>query len=83
VAYSTFSGVFSPRFNFQISRPPTLNIARSGSQVIITWVGTGYILQQNASLSNSAGWGDVSGATVSPITLDVIPGTKYYRLLKQ
>jgi hypothetical protein len=83
VAYSTFSGVFSPHFNFQIARPPTLSIARSGSQVIVSWVGTGYILQQNATLNNPAGWADVAGATVSPIALDVGPGTKYYRLRKQ
>jgi hypothetical protein len=83
VAYSTFSGVFSPRFNFQIARPPALNIAPSGSQVIFTWTGIGYILQQNATLTNPSGWADVSGATASPITLNVGPGTKYYRLRKQ
>lgn len=83
VAYSTFSGVFSPRFNFQIARPPALNIAPSGSQVVFTWSGTGYILQQNAALTNPSGWLDVSGATTSPITLNAGAGTKYYRLRKQ
>ena len=83
VAYSTFSGVFSPQFNFQVARPPSLNIVPSGSQVILTWTGTGYILQQNPALTNPSGWADVSGATTSPITLNAGAGTKYYRLRKQ
>ena len=83
VAYSTFSGVFSPHYNFQISRPPALNIAVSGSQLTLSWTGAGYIVQQNATLSNPSGWADVSGATASPFVTTIAPGTKYYRLRKQ
>jgi hypothetical protein len=83
VAYSTFSGVFSPRYNFQISRPPALAIAISGSQLTLSWSGTGYILQQDTTLNNPAGWADVPGATAGPIVTNVGPGTKYYRLRKQ
>jgi len=83
VAYSTFSGVFSPHYNFQISRPPALNIALSGTQLTLSWLGTGYILQQNTTLNNPVGWADVSGATASPIVTNVASGTRYYRLRKQ
>ncbi len=83
VAYSTFSGVFSPHYNFQISRPPTLNIAMSGSQLTLSWTGAGYIVQQNTTLNNPSGWADVSGATASPIVTNVASGTRYYRLRKQ
>jgi len=83
VAYSTFSGVFSPRFNFQIARPPALNTAISGSQRTLSWLGTGYILQQNTSVNNPSGWADVSGAIASPIVTNVASGTTYYRLRKQ
>jgi hypothetical protein len=83
VAYSTFSGVFSPRFNFQIARPPALNVSISGSQLTLSWLGTGYILQQNTTVNNPSGWADVSGATTSPIVTSVASGTRYYRLRKQ
>jgi hypothetical protein len=83
VAYSTFSGVFSPRFNFQIARPPALNVSISGSQLTLSWLGTGYVLQQNTTVNNPSGWADVSGATASPIVTSVASGTRYYRLRKQ
>jgi hypothetical protein len=83
VAYSTFSGVFSPHYNFQISRPPALSVSISGSQLTLSWPGTGYILQQNTTVNNPSGWADVSGATAGPIVTNVAPGTKYYRLRKQ
>jgi len=82
VAYSTFSGVFSPHYNFQISGPQTLNITISGSQLTLSWSGSGYIVQQNTTLNNPSGWADVSGATASPVFINVASGTKYYRLRK-
>ncbi len=83
VAYSTFSGVFSPNYNFQIPRPPALSIAISGNQLTLSWPGTLYILQQNTTLNNPSGWADVSGATAGPIVTNVTAGTMYYRLRKQ
>ncbi len=83
LAYSTFSGVFSPNYNFQISLPPALSIAISGNQLTLSWPGTVYILQQNTTLNNPSGWADVSGATAGPVVTNVGPGTKYYRLRKQ
>src|SRR4029077_3961221 len=83
VAYSTFSGVFSPHYSFQISAPPTLNIAISGSQLTVSWTGVGYTVQQNTILNNPSGWADVSGATTSPFVTNVGSGTRYYRLRKQ
>ena len=83
VAYSTFSGVFSPRYNFQISAPPTLNVALSGSQLTLSWIGPGYALQQNTALDNPSGWVDVSSGAVSPYVTNVAPGRIFYRLRKQ
>jgi hypothetical protein len=63
---------------------PDLSIARSGSDIVLSWDGTGYILQQNGDVGDAAGWGDIGGATSSPVTLP-LPGSgnKFYRLKKQ
>jgi len=65
--------------------PIVLSIGRSGaSDVVLSWPGTGFILQTNSSVSNPAGWGDVSGATTSPVTTSLPPtGNSYFRLRRQ
>lgn len=65
--------------------PPTLSITRSGaSNLSLSWTGSGFILQVNANVGNSAGWADIPGATASPVTQPLSPtGNSFYRLRKQ
>lgn len=66
------------------SLPIVLSIGRSGaSDVVLSWPGTGFIVQTNSTLSNPAGWADVPGATTNPFTNAVSPtGSTYFRLKK-
>jgi hypothetical protein len=81
VAYATFSGLFSPNYNFQLFEPPIVANLTGPSQVTLSWFGVG-VLQQNTNLSNSAGWSDVAGGGTSPVTQTVTAGNKFYRLRK-
>jgi len=66
---------------------PTLTIARSGSNVILSWPTTssGFTLQSNTSLPNSAGWVTVSPSPVIVgsnynVTNSISGGVTFYRL---
>ena len=48
--------------------------------VTISWSNVGATLQQNTSLSNSNGWENVPGGTVSPITIPATNPPRYFRL---
>jgi hypothetical protein len=63
---------------------PQLSASVTGATLTITWSGTGYVLQQNTNLANSAGWTNVPGATASPVTV-ALPriGNNFYRLEHQ
>ncbi len=64
--------------------PPSLTIERSADQVTISWVGAGYVLQENDDVTNPDGWTDVDGGDASPVNLTLPgPGTGYYRLRNQ
>jgi hypothetical protein len=66
------------------SMPAILTISRLGaSEIVLSWPTAGYILQTNSNVTNPAGWGDVPGATSSPVT-NALPatGSSYYRLKK-
>ena len=63
--------------------PPTLTISLTGSNLTISWTGTGYVLQQNSNVANSTAWADVTGATASPATVALpATGSNFYRLKK-
>jgi hypothetical protein len=64
--------------------PPAVSLTVAEGQLQFTWSGAGYILQENASVTNPAAWADVSGADQSPVQLP-LPGSgmKYYRLRQQ
>jgi hypothetical protein len=85
LAYSTFSGTFSSTYNFVLYQAPVapkLGITGpSGGQVTLTWEGSGYVAQENANLANPGGWSDLSGT--SPLTVNIGPGSKFFRLRKQ
>jgi hypothetical protein len=63
---------------------PDLFISRSGNDLLLTWTGAGYILQQNSSLAIPANWADITGATTSPVNITLpASGNNFYRLRKQ
>jgi hypothetical protein len=60
---------------------PALSFSRSGNQLTLSWPGTGFVLQENSSVNNPAGWSNVTGGSTSPVTVTISPtGAKYYRL---
>jgi hypothetical protein len=78
-------GPFAAEMTFTVPTPtpPVLAIARSGTNVIVSWQpqSLGWYLQENASLS-PAGWSNSPSGVTNPI---VIPRTKtqhFYRLQK-
>jgi len=74
----------------QVLSPPThsvggqnLHIGGSGSGLNLNWPISGYILQTNANLANSAGWGDLPGGNISPLVINAKSGSNlFYRLRK-
>ncbi|HNQ88718.1 MAG TPA: discoidin domain-containing protein [Verrucomicrobiota bacterium] len=64
--------------------PPAVGVTVAEGLLRFSWSGSGYILQQNASVTHAAGWADVSGADQSPVLLP-LPGTgmQFYRLRQQ
>jgi hypothetical protein len=62
---------------------PTLNISRSGNQLTLSWSQTGFVLEENSSITNSASWTMVAGGNTSPVTITLpTTGNDYYRLRK-
>jgi hypothetical protein len=61
--------------------PVPLLITRSGNQVILSWSGTGFVLQSTPSLSKPQ-WAYVTGGNVSPFPVTIGPGSAFYRLIK-
>ena len=58
----------APNLFFRLSTiaPPSLSIRRSGSSVIVSWPSSaaGFVLEQNASVANAAGW-SASGYSIA------------------
>jgi hypothetical protein len=67
------------------SLPIKLSIARLGtSELVLSWAGSGFIVQTNSNVANPVGWGDVPGATSSPYTNALsATGSTYFRLKQQ
>jgi hypothetical protein len=63
---------------------PSISFTRSGNQLTLSWPLTGFVLQENSSVSNPAGWSNVTGGSSSPVIVTISrSGNKFYRLLKQ
>ena len=61
---------------------PMLNYALAGNELILSWSGPGFKLQENRDLSNSAGWVDVPTGDTSPVSVTIGPGARFFRLKK-
>ena len=62
---------------------PTLNFSVAGGKLTLSWVPTGFVLQQNSNLGNAAGWANVANGDVSPVAITLpASGANFYRLKK-
>lgn len=63
--------------------PASITYVRTGATLTLSWTGAGYVLQQNDTVANPAGWSNVPGGAASPVTVTIPPsGMKYYRLTR-
>lgn len=60
----------------------SLSFVRSGNNLVFSWSQPGFVLQENADPTNAAGWANTVGGDVSPATIAIAGGKKYYRLVK-
>jgi hypothetical protein len=59
---------------------PPLSAQPTNGAVLLNWNASGFILQTNRDVTNSAGWADVPGATNSPATMTVGSNGLFFRL---
>jgi len=62
-----------------VATPPKISYSRSGSDVTLTWDGTGFNLETSAKLGTGASWSVVSGAA-SGYKASAASGNAYFRL---
>lgn len=61
---------------------PSIVFSMANGQLSLSWVGEGFVLQENSDVANAAGWTAVAGVTGNAATITVSGGGKYYRLKK-
>ena len=71
-----------PLVRFELGQHPLpeLLLNRSGDQLTLSWIATGFRLQTNGNLLNPAGWADLPGGTNSPSVVTIGPGALFFRL---
>ena len=81
------SGNSGAIFSYVLSSPVLLSIARSGTNVILTWstAASNYTLQSSTQLGTGASWGTASPLPVvvnglETVTNGISASTKFYRL---
>ena len=85
--YSIIGGFWSLVAALQSPGAPLLTITRSNNSVVVLWPSpsTGFVLQQNTSVTNPSGWQAFGGTindngTSKSVTITSHIGTKFYRL---
>jgi hypothetical protein len=61
---------------------PTITYTVANGQLTMNWQGSGFTLQENSDLANTAGWATTPGAGANSATVSTATGTKFYRLKK-
>jgi hypothetical protein len=61
---------------------PLLKYTRLPTDLLLSWEGNGFILQQTANLLNPS-WTDIPGANSSPYAMPIQPGQRFFRLRNQ
>ena len=62
---------------------PQLAYAYAAQRLTLSWTEPGFLLQQNDDLADPAGWTNVSGGETSPVILDSLTRTRFFRLKNQ
>ncbi len=77
------NGLVAFRVEFGAVAPPLLNIVRSGGNVVLTWVATGFLLESKTNLTSPT-WDNVPFQAGSPNTATNAASetAKFYRLRK-
>jgi hypothetical protein len=71
-------GAFPP--DGSTTGPVTLNYARNGGQLILSWDTADYVLQETSSLGTPACWLNVTNGATSPVVVTLDAAMKFYRL---
>jgi hypothetical protein len=80
------AGSYSPNFVVDWSGSvtpvsPTIGFSTTTpGQLTLTWSGSGFVLQQNASLNNPNGWANAPTETNMPANVTIGSGNLFYRL---
>jgi len=68
----------APAFFLNSPPPAVITYTRNGNQLTLSWAVSGFTLQQNDSVTNSAGWSTLS--STSPVIVNMTNAAKFYRL---
>jgi hypothetical protein len=60
--------------------PKILLGAAPPGKIVLSWSGNGFVLQQNSTLNNAAGWANAPSGTANPATNTIGTGPLFYRL---
>jgi hypothetical protein len=61
---------------------PVMSIARDGDNVVISWTGAGFRLEETSEIGSGA-WQPVAGGDTSPVTIPIGAGDRFFRLSDQ
>jgi hypothetical protein len=61
----------------------TLAFVRNGNQLTFSWDAEGYALQENSVLTDTVGWTNTPGGSVSGVSVTMGSGNKFFRLEQQ
>jgi len=61
----------------------TLNVAKNGDQLTLSWDAPGFVVQENSILTDAGGWTNTLNGTLSPVNVPIGAGPKYFRLQAQ
>lgn len=61
---------------------PELSATKTGNTIVISWSGTGFHLEERASLT-AGDWADVPGGATSPVTLPITGFSQFFRLANE
>ena len=75
--------------NQNVSAPVSLGVQRSGASLVLSWPvsATGFALQHNSDLRQSAGWSTVTQPVVvangfNTVTVNTVASAQFFRLQK-
>ncbi len=77
----TLAALPTNQFLNAVQSAPAVSITRTGNQVALAWAATGFVLQENENVTNSAGWTNLPNGGASPVIVPIEAGQKFFRLI--